>query len=54
MAERRCTSCNASLTNDNGSTGFKCPECGKEDVQRCGKCRKLGTKYICKCGFEGP
>ncbi|MBT3940471.1 RNA-binding protein [Candidatus Woesearchaeota archaeon] len=52
--EKRCNSCNLNLTNDKSATSFKCPECNKEEVCRCGKCRKLGTVYVCKCGFEGP
>jgi predicted RNA-binding Zn-ribbon protein involved in translation (DUF1610 family) len=52
--ERRCISCNESLTNDNAATSFKCPVCAKQDICRCGKCRTLGTTYKCICGFEGP
>ena len=51
--EKRCISCNTSLLAREGSASFPCPNC--DDVlSRCGKCRKIGRKYICKCGFEGP
>ena len=54
MAELLCISCKTKITNDTKSTKFPCPECG-EIIIRCGKCRKLGTKWICKnCGTEGP
>jgi len=33
---------------------FKCPECGKETIARCTKCKRLNINYKCKCGFEGP
>jgi len=54
MVERRCISCNESLTNDKEATSFKCPICNKKEMFRCGNCRKLGAKYKCDCGFEGP
>ena len=51
----KCISCNAELTNDVGSTIFKCPNCGKKEIVRCSKCRKLSVKYKCpECEFEGP
>ena len=51
--ETKCITCNASLMVVDGSTSFPCPEC-KENINRCGKCRKIARKYKCKCGFEGP
>jgi hypothetical protein len=33
---------------------FKCPSCGKENIDRCLKCKKLVVGYKCQCGFEGP
>jgi Zn-ribbon RNA-binding protein len=51
----KCISCNKELTNDQGSTTFTCPHCGKMEIVRCAQCRKLGTKWKCSaCDFEGP
>lgn len=48
-----CNSCNKLISE--GATIFKCPNCGKEDIVRCGHCKKTGIKYKCKdCGFSGP
>ncbi|MBT4174441.1 DUF1610 domain-containing protein [archaeon] len=50
-----CTSCKAQLTNNKGSTKFKCPKCGQHEIVRCESCRKLATRYTCpKCEFSGP
>lgn len=49
--EIRCTSCHKMI--DDQGVVFKCPECGKQ-VTRCHYCKKLGVKYKCVCGFEGP
>ena len=55
MAEVICTSCRKRITNIEGTTKFKCPNCGKTDIVRCGHCRDIVTKYKCpECGFEGP
>jgi len=55
MNLRTCNGCNVKIVNIKGSTIFKCPQCGKVDIIRCGNCRKLATKYKCpECGFEGP
>ncbi|HLD15517.1 MAG TPA: zinc finger domain-containing protein [Candidatus Nanoarchaeia archaeon] len=57
MAELTCTSCKRKLTNIKGSTTFKCPSCGKHDINRCLDCKKLATRYNCpdsQCGFSGP
>ncbi|MCL6500446.1 MAG: zinc finger domain-containing protein [Candidatus Pacearchaeota archaeon] len=48
----RCQSCNEELGQN--SVVFKCPSCGKRDITRCDHCRKVGVKYKCECGFEGP
>jgi len=48
----KCNSCGREL--DAKSVIFKCPSCSKQDIARCGHCRKLGVKYKCECGFEGP
>ncbi len=48
-----CTSCKQEI----GKQGvvFKCPKCGKQEIVRCLKCKKLAVPYICeKCGFVGP
>jgi Zn-ribbon RNA-binding protein len=51
----KCTSCNTSVVNDQGSVKFNCPGCAKYMIVRCAKCRKIVTKYVCPgCGFEGP
>ena len=50
----KCNSCDKNITNIKGSTRFKCPDCGKEEIIRCFDCRRLAVKYKCKkCGFEG-
>ena len=48
-----CSSCKRKITGGSGATEFSCPECG-EVVGRCARCRTLGKKYNCKCGYEGP
>jgi hypothetical protein len=45
-----CASCDKIISE--GVT-FKCPSCAKMIV-RCKFCKKLGVKYKCECGFEGP
>ncbi|MFH1439037.1 MAG: zinc finger domain-containing protein [Candidatus Woesearchaeota archaeon] len=53
--ELKCTSCNRSIVNEQGSAKFKCPECLKYDIIRCKACREKAIKYICpNCNFEGP
>ncbi len=55
MAEKVCSSCKSKITNIEGATSFKCPNCGAEEMVRCSACRKIAAKYKCsKCGFEGP
>ena len=56
MAENmKCTSCNKEIVNDKESTRFKCPNCNKVEIVRCGHCRKIAARYTCKdCGFSGP
>ena len=55
MAEKVCSSCKTRITNIEGSTIFKCPNCAGEEIIRCAQCRKIATKYACsKCGFSGP
>ena len=49
----RCISCGAYVAIGAGSVKLPCPECG-EVVGRCARCRTLGKKYNCKCGYEGP
>jgi len=51
----RCTSCNRPIAPDERGVRFICPNCGKAEIWRCEKCRKLGTPWKCPvCGFEGP
>ncbi len=53
MERLTCISCGAYITVGNGSVKLPCPECG-EAIGRCERCRLLGRRYTCKCGFEGP
>lgn len=49
----RCTSCNREVTDD--YVKFKCPKCGKEQINRCDECRKKIVPYTCgECGYTGP
>ena len=55
MEGKKCISCKKKIDNSQGSVSFKCPNCGKYDVVRCGECRKSAVKYICpQCEFKGP
>ncbi|HIH39919.1 TPA: RNA-binding protein [Candidatus Woesearchaeota archaeon] len=51
--ELTCISCRKKITNTDGAVSFNCPKC-KEKIIRCGHCRSIAAKYICKCGFSGP
>jgi Zn-ribbon RNA-binding protein len=49
----KCTSCKREVTDD--YVKFKCPQCGKNTIVRCMKCRDTVTPYVCdECGFTGP
>ena len=51
----KCITCKVSLVNNKGAVKFMCPNCGKYEITRCGKCREIVAKYKCpECGFEGP
>ncbi len=51
----KCSSCKTEILNDTEVAKFPCPGCGKEEIIRCGDCRKKGVRYTCnKCGFTGP
>jgi len=55
MSETKCSSCNSDISVVPNSIIFKCPNCGKTTIVRCGKCRRMVVKYKCEsCGFEGP
>jgi len=55
METKKCISCKKDLSNEKESILFKCPECKKYEIRRCGECRKKGAIYVCpSCGFEGP
>ena len=55
MNKIKCVTCKTPLTNNKGSVKFQCPNCGKAEIIRCGKCRETVAKYICpECQFEGP
>lgn len=50
-----CISCKKNIAGVDMSAVFKCPQCGKAKIVRCGDCRKNSVKYVCpSCGFEGP
>ncbi|MBS3108753.1 RNA-binding protein [Candidatus Woesearchaeota archaeon] len=50
-----CNSCKVEISNQPGSTIFKCPKCSKSEIVRCYHCRQIASKYKCnECGFEGP
>ncbi|MBI2663082.1 DUF1610 domain-containing protein [Candidatus Woesearchaeota archaeon] len=43
------------ITNEKGSTKFKCPNCGKYIIIRSLHERKIATRYTCpECKFSGP
>lgn len=51
----RCISCGKPITPFEKGVHFICPNCGKAEIWRCEKCRKLGNPWKCPvCGFEGP
>ncbi len=51
----KCSSCKTEVTNVQGTARFKCPQCTKQEVIRCERCRRLAAKYTCpECSFEGP
>ncbi|MBR9678456.1 MAG: RNA-binding protein [Nanoarchaeota archaeon] len=52
---KTCNTCKTNIVNTEGSTSFSCPSCGKEEIIRCDKCRKISARYTCQsCGYEGP
>jgi hypothetical protein len=53
MAKTKCISCGALSLIGDESVEFHCPSC-EVLVGRCARCRNIGKKYICNCGFEGP
>lgn len=53
--ELKCNSCKEDVKTDKGATMFKCPNCSKERIIRCFRCRKTAIKYKClSCGYTGP
>ncbi|MEM0160226.1 MAG: zinc finger domain-containing protein [Thermoplasmata archaeon] len=54
MSIEFCTSCGKGLVGE-GTTVFKCPNCGEAEIGRCKNCREMGVPYTCPhCGFVGP
>lgn len=53
MERLRCISCGGYVVIGDGSVSFPCPACG-EMIGRCSRCRRIGKRYACSCGFEGP
>ena len=50
-----CNSTGERITNDTGRAIFPCPKCGKHQMVRGSKARKLAIPYTCPaCGFVGP
>ncbi|MFH0752462.1 MAG: zinc finger domain-containing protein [archaeon] len=55
MAKTVCNSCKTELSNQRGSTIFKCPNCEKYEIARCKHCRQIAARYHCpNCEFSGP
>ncbi|MDD5418114.1 MAG: zinc finger domain-containing protein [Candidatus Nanoarchaeia archaeon] len=51
----KCISCNTDISSKDKTTEFKCPNCGKEKIIRCGHCRSISAEYKCsQCEFIGP
>lgn len=51
----RCTSCGVKLDTQQNWVEFECPSCGKENIMRCERCRKIVNPYECgSCNFRGP
>ena len=45
-----CVSCGKKVETENYWVEFDCPECGKEKITRCERCRRLANVYKCtKC-----
>jgi len=40
-AGKICSSCKRQITSIPRSTSFKCPQCAKTEIVRCGRCREL-------------
>ncbi|MBI2676228.1 MAG: DUF1610 domain-containing protein [Candidatus Aenigmarchaeota archaeon] len=50
-----CVSCGRYVESEANWVAFKCPQCGKTDILRCEKCKKVENQYECaECGFTGP
>ncbi|MDO8481322.1 MAG: zinc finger domain-containing protein [Nanoarchaeota archaeon] len=50
-----CNSTGERITNDTGRAIFPCPKCGKQQIVRSSRARKLAIPYTCPgCGFIGP
>lgn len=55
IPELICTSCGQRIENQRGWVRFHCPQCGKETIYRCERCKALENQYQCsKCKFMGP
>ncbi|MCD6403482.1 MAG: DUF1610 domain-containing protein [Candidatus Aenigmarchaeota archaeon] len=55
LLELKCISCGVNLLSDEDFIMFKCPNCGKIEIARCSKCKRLSNPYVCpNCGFKGP
>lgn len=55
MPELKCSSCGKRVETEKNWVEFTCPQCGKGNIIRCERCKKLENQYKCPdCEFEGP
>lgn len=55
VVTKKCSSCNRLIRPREKAAIFLCPNCGKVEIIRCAKCRKMSIPYVCPvCGFQGP
>ena len=55
IKEMLCSSCGKRIEAERFWVKFPCPNCRKEDIIRCEKCKTRENKYACSiCKFEGP
>ncbi|MHA1858056.1 MAG: zinc finger domain-containing protein, partial [Candidatus Thorarchaeota archaeon] len=47
MRAIRCTSCHRSISPQEDSVKFECPNCGAFTIRRCETCRRFSVRYKC-------
>ncbi len=53
--ELMCVSCGRRIETEKDWVEFNCPQCGKEKILRCWRCKTLENQYECpNCNFTGP